>query len=48
MLSESVFDAFTRTYDARRETDMSIAEYLDLCKKEPLAYAMRPSACSPR
>ncbi|ASS56563.1 PrkA family serine protein kinase [Rhizobium leguminosarum] len=39
MLSESVFDAFTRTYDARRETDMSIAEYLDLCKKEPLAYA---------
>ncbi|MBY5352419.1 PrkA family serine protein kinase [Rhizobium leguminosarum] len=39
MLSESVFDAFTRSYDARRETDMSIAEYLDLCKKEPLAYA---------
>ncbi|MCW1409929.1 PrkA family serine protein kinase [Rhizobium sp. 1AS11] len=39
MLSESVFDAFTRSYDARRETDMSISEYLDLCKKEPLAYA---------
>lgn len=39
MLSESVFDAFTRSYDAHRETDMSIAEYLDLCKKEPLAYA---------
>jgi serine protein kinase len=39
MLSESVFDAFTRSYDARRETDMSITEYLDLCKKEPLAYA---------
>lgn len=39
MLSRSVFDAFTRSYDARRETDMSISEYLDLCKKEPLAYA---------
>ncbi|MBY5333454.1 PrkA family serine protein kinase [Rhizobium leguminosarum] len=39
MLSESVFDAFTRSYDARRETDMSISEYLELCKKEPLAYA---------
>ncbi|ACS57081.1 MULTISPECIES: PrkA family serine protein kinase [Rhizobium] len=39
MLSESVFDAFTRSYDARRETDMSISDYLDLCKKEPLAYA---------
>ncbi|UVD55363.1 PrkA family serine protein kinase [Rhizobium sp. Pop5] len=39
MLSESVFDAFTRSYEARRETDMSVSEYLDLCKKEPLAYA---------
>ncbi|OWV76913.1 serine protein kinase PrkA [Rhizobium sp. R339] len=39
MLSESVFDAFTRSYEARRETDMSVAEYLDLCKKEPIAYA---------
>ncbi|TAV90334.1 PrkA family serine protein kinase [Rhizobium leguminosarum] len=39
MLSESVFDAFTRGYEARRETDLSVAEYLDLCKKEPIAYA---------
>ncbi|MBB3133378.1 serine protein kinase [Rhizobium pisi] len=39
MLSESVFDAFTRSYEARREADMSVAEYLDLCKKEPIAYA---------
>ncbi|MBX4966543.1 PrkA family serine protein kinase [Rhizobium binae] len=39
MLSESVFDAFTRSYEARRETDMSVSEYLDLCKKEPIAYA---------
>ncbi|MBX4992045.1 serine protein kinase [Rhizobium binae] len=39
MLSESVFDAFTRSYEARRETDMSVSEYLDLCKKEPIAFA---------
>ncbi|MBY4606278.1 PrkA family serine protein kinase [Rhizobium sp. 9T] len=39
MLSESVFDAFTRSYEARREADMSVSEYLDLCKKEPIAYA---------
>ncbi|MDC7741616.1 PrkA family serine protein kinase [Rhizobium binxianense] len=39
MLNGSVFDAFTRSYEARRETDMSVQEYLDLCKKEPIAYA---------
>ena len=39
MLNESVFDAFARGYEARREADMSIAEYLALCKKEPMAYA---------
>ncbi|MBB4291396.1 serine protein kinase [Rhizobium leguminosarum] len=39
MLNGSVFDAFTRSYEARRETDMSVQEYLDLCKKDPIAYA---------
>src|SRR6188474_3413706 len=39
MPSESLFDAFTRNYEARRETDMSIADYLALCKKDPMAYA---------
>ncbi|APO69462.1 PrkA family serine protein kinase [Rhizobium mongolense] len=39
MLNESVFDAFTRNYETRRETEMSITEYLSLCKQEPLAYA---------
>ncbi len=39
MLNESVFDAFARNYEARRETDMSILEYLTLSKKDPLAYA---------
>ncbi|MBX4955685.1 PrkA family serine protein kinase [Rhizobium lentis] len=39
MLSESVFDAFTRSYEARRESDMSVSEYLNLCKTDPIAYA---------
>ncbi|MBX4905922.1 MULTISPECIES: PrkA family serine protein kinase [Rhizobium] len=39
MLSESVFDAFTRSYESRRESDMSVSEYLDLCKTDPIAYA---------
>ncbi|MGO4350630.1 PrkA family serine protein kinase [Rhizobium sp. RAF36] len=39
MLNESLFDAFARSYEARRETDMSIADYLTLCKKDPMAYA---------
>jgi serine protein kinase len=39
MLTNSLFDAFTRNYESRRETDMSIADYLALCKKDPMAYA---------
>lgn len=39
MLTNSLFDAFTRNYESRRETDMSVADYLALCKKDPMAYA---------
>jgi len=39
MLNNSLFDAFTRNYESRRETDMSIADYLSLCKEDPMAYA---------
>jgi serine protein kinase len=39
MLGESLLDVFTRNYEARREADMSIEEYLALCKKDPMAYA---------
>jgi serine protein kinase len=39
MLNESLFDAFAKSYEARRETDMSISDYLSLCKKDPMAYA---------
>jgi len=39
MLNNSLFDAFTRNYESRREADMSIADYLALCKEDPMAYA---------
>ncbi|MBB3390760.1 serine protein kinase [Rhizobium sp. BK275] len=39
MLNNSLFDAFTRNYESRRETDMSVADYLALCKEDPMAYA---------
>ncbi|WP_184398267.1 PrkA family serine protein kinase [Rhizobium sp. BK650] len=39
MLNNSLFDAFTRNYESRRETDMSISDYLALCKTDPMAYA---------
>jgi len=45
MLNNSLFDAFTRNYESRREADMSIADYLALCKEDPMAYAMPPSGC---
>lgn len=39
---DDIFSAFARTYDARRETEMSLAEYLTACKDDPLTYATAP------
>jgi len=36
---DDVFSAFARTYESRREAEMSLADYLQLCKDEPLTYA---------
>jgi len=36
---DDIFTAFARTYESRRETEMSLADYLQLCKDEPLTYA---------
>jgi len=36
---DDVFTAFARSYESRRETEMSLADYLQLCKDEPLTYA---------
>jgi serine protein kinase len=37
--AEGLFTEFARTYDARKETDLSLSEYLDACRKDPMMYA---------
>ncbi len=39
MYNDSLFNAFARSFEARGETDMSISEYLELCRSDPMAYA---------
>jgi serine protein kinase len=39
MFSDHVFSAFTRSFEARRETDMSLSEYLESCRGDPMRYA---------
>jgi serine protein kinase len=39
MYNDSLFNAFARSFEARSETDMSISEYLELCRSDPMAYA---------
>ncbi|MCB8839142.1 PrkA family serine protein kinase [Aurantimonas sp. VKM B-3413] len=38
MLS-ALFDYYAKTYEARRETVMSVSDYLDACRTDPLMYA---------
>ncbi len=35
----SIFDHYTSRFEETKEEELSIQEYLDLCKKDPLAYA---------
>ena len=35
----SSFNAFARSFEARSQTDMSMAEYLDSCRTDPMRYA---------
>ncbi len=35
----SIFDRYQTRYDAGQEEEMSLQEYLDLCKRDPTAYA---------
>jgi serine protein kinase len=37
-----LFASFTRTYDSRREAEMSLAEYLEGCRDDPMMYASAP------
>src|SRR6201982_1551606 len=39
MYNDSLFNAFARTFEARSQSDMSMAEYLDSCRSDPMKYA---------
>ncbi len=39
MFNDHIFNAFIRSFEARREADMSLSEYLDACRKDPMCYA---------
>jgi serine protein kinase len=39
MYNDSLFNAFARSFEARRETVMPIREYLEACRTEPMRYA---------
>src|SRR6476620_7552532 len=39
MYNDSLFNQFARTFEARSEVDMSMAEYLESCRDEPMRYA---------
>lgn len=38
-MSEDVFASFTRSFETRRETEMSLADFLNGCKDDPARYA---------
>ena len=37
--AEGLFTEFARTYEARKETDLSLSDYLEACRKDPSLYA---------
>ena len=39
MYNDALFNAFARTYEARSEVDMSMADYLESCRGDPMRYA---------
>src|SRR6478736_9362604 len=39
MYNDSLFSAFARSFDARSQHDMSMAEYLESCRSDPMKYA---------
>ncbi len=40
--SDDLFSSFVRTYEARREAEMSLAEYLEGCRSDPMMFASAP------
>src|SRR5208282_2166007 len=39
MYNDSLFNAFARSFEARSEIDMPMAEYLESCRGDPMRYA---------
>jgi len=39
MMSRDLFDNYTKAFESRRETLMTVQEYLEGCKKDPLMFA---------
>ena len=39
---DDLFTSFARSYDARRATDMSLQDYLEGCRRDPMMYASAP------
>jgi serine protein kinase len=39
MYNDSLFNAFARSFEARSQTEMSMAEYLESCRTDPMRYA---------
>jgi serine protein kinase len=38
-MSEDIFRSYTRSFEQRREAEMSLQDFLSLCRDDPLAYA---------
>jgi serine protein kinase len=36
---DDIFSAYAKTFEAHREAEMSLADYLEACKKDPLVYS---------
>ena len=36
---DDIFTAYARTFEAHREAEISLADYLDACRKDPLVYS---------
>ena len=39
MFNDHIFNAFIRSFESRRESEMSLSEYLEACKTDPMRYA---------
>ncbi len=40
--ASDLFQTFARSYESRRDTELTLSEYLDACRDNPLMYASAP------